>query len=456
MIKNVGRGCEEYCWRASERRRVIFTCVLVVLAWFSLSNTSIANENWPQFRGHGALGVVDDPSLPMTWSTTDNVQWIADVPGLGWSSPIVWDDLVIVTGVASEGAVEEPRAGFYFGGERPAPTDEHRWMVFAFSIGTGDLVWQQEAHRGIPEAPRHLKNTYASETPVTDGQYIYAYFGNVGLFCLDMNGRVLWSQTFDLVDTRAGWGTAASPVLHGGRLYLINDNDDQSFLVALSKETGAELWRVNRDEGSNWSTPYVWENDLRTELVTTGTDKVRSYDLQGNLLWELTGMSSITITTPFSRFGFLYLGSGYIGDQQRPVFAIKPGASGDISVSEDGSLDESIAWYLPQAASYNPSPIIYRDHYYTLLDRGFFTCHNAQTGEEVYGRQRIRPGVAFTASPWAYRDHIFALSEDGDTYVIMAGDEFEVVAVNSLNEMSMATPAIAHSRLFIRTETKMY
>jgi len=278
----------------------------------------------------------------------------------------------------------------------------------------------------------------------------------VGLFCLDMNGRVLWSQTFDLVDIRAGWGTAASPVLHGDRLYLINDNDDQSFLVALSKETGAELWRVNRDEGSNWSTPYVWENDLRTELVTTGTDKVRSYDLQGNLLWELTGMSSITITTPFSRFGFLYLGSGYIGDQQRPVFAIKPGASGDISVPEDGALDESIAWYLPQAASYNPSPIIYRDHYYTLLDRGFFTCHNARTGEEVYGRQRIRPGVAFTASPWAYRDHIFALSEDGDTYVIKAGEEFEVVAVNSLNEMSMATPAIAHSSLFIRTASKLY
>jgi outer membrane protein assembly factor BamB len=456
MIKNVGSGCEEQCWRATERRCVILACVLVGLTWFSLTTTAIANENWPQFRGHGALGVVDDPSLPMTWSTTDNVQWIVDVPGLGWSSPIVWDDLVIVTGVASQGAVEEPRAGFYFGGERPTPTDEHRWMVFAYSIETGDLMWQEEVHRGIPDAPRHLKNTYASETPVTDGQYIYAYFGNVGLFCLDMNGRVLWSQTFDLVDTRAGWGTAASPVLHGDRLYLVNDNDDQSFLVALSKETGAELWRVNRDEGSNWSTPYVWENELRTELVTTGTDKVRSYDLQGQLLWELTGMSSITIATPFSRFGFLYLGSGYIGDQQRPVFAIKPGASGDISVPEDGSLDESIAWYLPQAASYNPSPIIYGDHYYTLLDRGFFTCHNARTGEEVYGRQRIRPGVAFTASPWAYRNHIFALSEDGDTYVIKAGEEFEVVAVNSLNEMSMATPAIAHSSLFIRTASKLY
>ncbi len=456
MIENAGRACEEHCWRVPERQRVIFICVLVVLAWLSLPTVSIANDNWPQFRGSGALGVVDDPTLPMAWSTTDNVEWVVDVPGLGWSSPIVWNDLVIVTGVASEGAVEEPRAGFYFGGERPTPTDEHRWMVLAFSVSTGELRWEQEVYRGIPAGPRHLKNTYASETPVTDGEHIYVYFGNVGLFCLDMTGRVLWSQTFDLVDTRAGWGMASSPVLHEDRVYVVNDNDDQSFLVALSKETGAEIWRVNRDEGSNWSTPYIWQNDLRTELVTTGTDKVRSYDLQGNLMWELTGMSSITITTPFSRFGFLYLGSGYIGDQQRPVFAIKPGASGDISVPEDGSLDESIAWYLPQAASYNPSPIIYGDHYYTLLDRGFFTCHNARTGEEVYGRQRIRPGVAFTASPWAYRDHIFALSEDGDTYVIKAGEEFEVVAVNSLNEMSMATPAIAHSSLFIRTASKLY
>ena len=139
MIENAGRACEEHCWRVSERQRVIFTCVLVVLAWLSLPTVSIANDNWPQFRGSGALGVVDDPTLPMTWSTTDNVEWVVDVPGLGWSSPIVWNDLVIVTGVASEGAVEEPRAGFYFGGERPTPTDEHRWMVLAFSISTGDL-----------------------------------------------------------------------------------------------------------------------------------------------------------------------------------------------------------------------------------------------------------------------------------------------------------------------------
>jgi len=416
----------------------------------------LANDTWPQFRGIDSLGVVEDPDLPITWNTIDNVSWVVEVPGLGWSSPIVWGDQVIVTSVVSSAKIEAPRVGFYFGGERPTPTDEHRWVVYAFDVDSGVLAWEREVYRGVPMTPHHLKNTYASETPVTDGEYIYAYFGNVGLFCLDMAGRVLWSQTFDAVDIRAGWGTAASPVLHGDRLYVVNDNEGQSYLLGLSKETGAEIWRVNRDEGSNWSTPYVWENELRTELVTTGTDKVRSYDLDGNLLWELTGMSSITITTPFSHFGLLYIGSGYIGDQRRPVFAIRPGASGDLTVLDDGVLDEHIAWYQPQAASYNPSPIIYGDYYYTLFDRGFFTCHDARTGVEVYGRQRIRPGVAFTASPWAYRGHIFALSEEGETYVIKSGDDFEVVAVNALDDMAMATPAIAHSSLFIRTASKLY
>ena len=267
---------------------------------------------------------------------------------------------------------------------------------------------------------------------------------------------MLWSREVEPSQIRLGWGTAASPVLHDGRLYVVNDNDEQSYLLALSAETGAELWRVDRDEGTNWSTPYVWEHDQRTELVTTGTNKVRSYDLQGTLLWELTGMSSITIPTPFSAFGLLYISSGYLGDRNRPVFAIRPGASGDISLAGGETSSEHIAWFQPQAAPYNPSPILYGDDYYTLLDRGFFTAHDARTGEEVYPRQRIAVGAAFTSSPWAYNGKIFALSEDGDTYVIRAGREYELLGVNALDEFTMATPAIAQGSLFIRTASKLY
>jgi outer membrane protein assembly factor BamB len=308
----------------------------------------------------------------------------------------------------------------------------------------------------VPKGSHHLKNTYASETPVTDGQSVYVYFGNVGVFSLDTNGTVQWSHDVDASDTRLGWGTAASPVLYRDRLYIVNDNDEQSYVMALSKETGADLWTVERDEGTNWSTPYVWDNERRTELVTTGTDKVRSYDLDGNLLWELTGMSAITVPTPFAELGLLYVSSGFVGDQRRPVFAIKPGASGDISLADGERRNEFIVWSQPQAGPYNTSPLVYGKHYYTLLDRGFFTCHDARTGEEVYGRQRIRVGAAFTSSPWAYDDKIFVLSENGETFVIQAGTTFEVVGRNSLDELTMATPAIAHGSLFIRTASKLY
>ncbi len=436
------------------RRRLVLASVAVAMSCVSVLTAS--DERWPRFRGPGARGVSLDSGLPETWSTTDNVAWVTDIDGLGWSSPIVWDDTVFLTTVVSAGDVEAPRSGLYLGGERRTPEDEHRWIVYGIDVATGAVRWEREVHRGVPSASHHLKNTYASETPVTDGEHVYAYFGNVGLFCLSVDGEVRWSRLFDSVKTRAGWGTASSPVLHGDRLYLVNDNDEQSYLVALSKETGVELWRVDRDEGTNWSTPYVWEHAGRTEIVTTGTDQIRTYDPDGNLLWELTGMSSIVVPTPFSHFGLLYVSSGYIGDQLRPIYAIRPGAHGDISVAGRQSLDRSMAWYQPQSGSYNTSPIVYGDYYYTLLDRGYLTCHDARTGDEVYGRQRIKVGAGFTASPWAYDGKIFALSEDGDTFVIKAGPEFEVLGTNSLDEFTMATPAIAHSSLFIRTASKLY
>lgn len=416
-----------------------------------------ASDDWPQFRGVGARGVVDNgEGLPDRWSTTDNVAWVADIPGLGWSSPIVTGDTVLVTAVVSDGDIETPQGGLYFGGDRDAPTTTHHWNVYALDVDTGAVQWQQTVHSGVPAMAHHLKNTFASETPVTDGERLYVSFGNVGLFCFDLGGQLLWSREVEPSLTRYGWGTAASPALHDGRLYVVNDNDEQSYLTALSAETGGELWRVDRDEGTNWSTPFVWEHEGRTELVTTGTDKVRSYDLQGELLWELTGMSSITTPTPFAELGLLYIASGYVGDQVRPVFAIKPGASGDISLASGETSNDSIAWYQSQAGPYNPSPILYDDIYYTLLDRGFFTAHDARTGEAVYSRQRLAVGAAFTSSPWAYDGKIFALSEEGDTYVIRAGVDYEVLGTNALEEFSMATPAIAQGSLFIRTASKLY
>ncbi len=442
------------------RAKNVAACIsLVIVALMSGFTTAVAQapQDWTQFRGPGSMGVVDDANLPVNWSRTENVAWAAEIPGRGWSSPIVVGNLVIVTTVISSVEQETAQGGLYFGGERPAPTDSHRWVIVGVDWASGAIRWQTDVHSGVPARGRHLKNSFASETPVSDGERIYAYFGNVGVFALDLKGNVLWEKRFEPARTRYGWGTAASPVLYDDRLYILNDNDEKSFMVVLDAATGDEIWRIDREEGSNWATPYIWENNLRTEIVTSGTDKVRSYDLEGNLLWELAGMSSITIPTPFSKFGLLYIASGYIGDQRRPVFAVRPGASGDITLGENEMNSEHIAWFLPQGGPYNPSPIVYGDYYYTLYDRGLFTSHDARTGEPIYGRQRItRGGTGFSASPWAYDGKIFALSEDGDTFVIKAGPKFEILGVNALDEFTMATPAIARNSIVIRTLSKLY
>ena len=414
-------------------------------------------EQWTQFRGPGSTGVAEGKNLPERWSTTENVKWKTAIPGHGWSSPIAWRDRIFVTSVIPVGETEAPRKGLYFGGERPAPKVEHRWMVYAVDWNTGKILWEREAHRGVPAAPRHLKNTYASETPVTDGQRLYVSFGNVGLFAYDLSGTLAWSVPVPPLPTHNGWGTAASPVLHNGRLYVVNHNDQQSYVAALDARTGKTVWRTDYSEATAWATPYIWEHAGRTEIITSATGKIRSYDLEGKLLWQLGPMSSIVIPTPFSKFGLLYVTSGYVGDQVRPVYAIKPGASGDISLPKGETSSASIAWSLPQGGPYNPSPIVYGDFYYTLFDRGFFTCHDARTGREIYTKVRLDPTASgFTASPWAYNGKLFAMSEDGTTYVIQAGAEFKVIGQNSLDEFTMASPAIHQDSLVIRTATNLY
>jgi outer membrane protein assembly factor BamB len=431
-----------------------------VLAMFmvaTLFTGALAQDRWPQFRGSKSLGVAEDPALPDKWGPTENVAWKTDIPGVGWSSPVVWGDKIFLTSVVNDGQTEPPKKGLYFGGERKGPQDVHHWKVYSVDFRTGAIRWEREVYKGVPKSSRHLKNSFASETPVTDGERVYAYFGNLGIFCFTVDGKPLWNKQWEPAKTAYGWGTAASPVLFKDRLYIVNDNDDHSYLMALNKKTGQEIWKVDREEHSNWSTPYIWENGLRTELITTGVKKVRSYDLNGKLLWEFGGMSSIVIPTPFSSFGLLYVASGYIQDKNRPVFAIRPGASGDISLAAGETSNKYIAWFQPQAGPYNPSPLIYGEYYYTLLDRGLFTCHDAKTGKEVYGRQRIDPAsTAFTSSPWAYNGKIFCLSEDGDTFVIQSGPEYKLIGKNSLDEMCMATPAVVRGSLIIRTASKLY
>ena len=438
--------------------RYLFALGILVTMIIGLQAEETAN--WPQFRGSGARGVAKGKGLPTTWSTTENVKWCVPVPGRGWSSPVIWGDKVFLSSAISTGKEKTVKKGLYFGGNEQTPSpNQHRWMIYCFSFESGEKLWEQEANVGKPLTPRHIKNNYAPETQVTDGNLIYTYFADQGLFANDLDGELKWKRKMKAYKTRYNWGSAASPALHDDFIYILNDNEQNSFVEAIDKNTGETSWRRDRNEKSNWSTPFVWENSLRTEIITIGTGKTRSYGLDGTLLWELVAdMSSITIATPFTAHGLLYVTSGYVGDKHKPIYAIQPGGKGTINLKKNRPVDKSIVWRQPNAAPYNPSTLVYKDLLYVLYDFGFLACFNAKTGEEIYSKVRVRERqrTPFTASPWAYNNKVFCLSEDGDCFVYKAGRKNELLHINKLDELCMATPGIARGSLFIRTASKLY
>ena len=426
--------------------------IVVLLACVQLST---ANEaHWPQFRGPESLGTSDAAGLPDTWSEKENVRWRTPIAGRGWSSPIVWSDRIFLTTVINTGETEEAKRGLYFGGERMKPPESvHQWKVVCLDLPSGRIVWEQLAHEGVPEMTHHIKNSLASETPVTDGQRLYAYFGNLGIFAYDFAGQLLWSKPMPVYKTRYGWGTAASPVLHGDRLYIVNDNEEDSFLCALDTTTGEEIWRTERpDEKSNWATPYIWENEQRTEIVTPGTQATRSYDLDGKLLWQFRGMSSITIPTPFSQFGLLYVASGYVIDPLRPIYAIRP--AGNIYAGRRCHPTST-----SPGATARPVPITPRPYSMTIE---FMYCSIADFCllQRPHGRElwqaAFRPGAVLPCR-LGLHGKVFCLDEYGVTFVVAAEDS-SVLHENRLgeDEMCMATPALVDDLLLIRTDTQLY
>lgn len=432
---------------------------VIVLVFFAFVSHVQADGNWPRFRGVDGTGVSPDNSnLPLSWTTTENVAWVADVPGWGWSCPVVWEDKVFLTTVVSDEANLTPSKGLYLGeGVRDPAKGVHHWMTYCFDLTTGEEVWKQESHVGTPKVPRHPKSTYAAETPATDGERLYVLFGDLGLYCYSLNGNLLWSQKIEPKKTAQDYGAAASPVVHDGQVFVVYDNREESWIASFDAKTGDERWRKPRDETHSWATPLVWKNDVRTEIVVPGKNLNRSYALNGDVLWEFDGrMSNLVIPSPFTAHGLCYIASGYVGDDHRPTFAVKPGGRGNLVPDGKFENSESIAWYQGKSSPYNPSQIVYGDYLYTQYDRGFLTCHDAKTGVEIYGKRRFTPGGSFTSSPWAYNGHLFFLNEDGLTYVVKAGPEFEIVGRNDLQELSMACPAAVGDKLLIRTASKLY
>jgi outer membrane protein assembly factor BamB len=435
-LNGINCGC-----RIAAALLMIFSCV-----------ASSGAEDWPQFRGANGTGTTLETNLPATWDQSTNIAWRTALPGRGWSSPIVWGDRIFITTAVSDEPLETPKKGLYFGGNRAKPRDcIHRWLLICLDKQSGKKLWQKTCAEEVPKTAIHLKNSYASETPTTDGERVYAYFGALGIFCFDFSGNPIWEKRIDPMDTCYGWGTGSSPLLDDAHVYIQSDNDHTSFLLALDKKTGAEVWRVDRQEKSAWSSPFLWQTSQHTELITVASECARAYDpATGKQIWSLKGNSTIVCPTPIASKELLYVSSGYVMDKHRPIYAIKTESTGELSA-------ESVAWHNKSAGPYNPSPLLYDGRIYVLYDRGFFGCLDAATGEEIYEMQRIQGNRAgFTSSPWAYDGKVFCLNEDGACFVFQAGDEFEQLHKNSLDEMCMASPAISDGYLFIRTDEHLY
>jgi outer membrane protein assembly factor BamB len=439
---------------------------------------------WPQFRGPDSNPVGAHTRLADRWSKTENVEWSREIPGRGWSSPIVTGGKVYVTTVATEGKSKPPQIGTEYSNEYAAelmkqglPMEQvleklkardieqpHEVMLHYFlyclNLTTGEVEWRKEFHTGRPPGGRHRKNSFTSESPVTDGKFVYVYVANLGLWAFDLKGKQVWTTPLEAHPIYLDFGTGSSPALTGNLLVIVNDNQRQQHIAAFDKRSGKQVWRTNRDIGgktqpiqrSGWATPFVWRNGLRTEIVTVGPDVAVSYDAAGKELWRLSGMAFTPIPMPFAYGGLLYIDGG----RGKPLFALRPGAAGDISLKEGQTSNEFVVWSQARAGTYLPTPVAYEGAIYALTETGILSRFDAKTGEMTY-KTRIDPKAsAFTTSPWAYNGRLFCLSEEGQTFVIAAGEKFQLLHVNELDEMALASPALVGERLLVRTESRLY
>ena len=467
--------------------RILPVLLALIVLVFTPVLVAEEKDSWPQFRGPGGMPVADNPKLPSKWSTTENVEWVADIPGMGWSSPIVWEGKVFVTTATAEQPMKQPSLGVDFSNDYVAelvkqgksreevgrlvnardaemPGEiELKYRLLALDLETGRLLWDREYFSGAPPVGRHRKNSFTSETPATDGSAIYVYTAFLGLWAFDFDGNILWQTPLEPHQVYLDFGGGASPVVHGDRIFVLNDNQEASFLAAFDKKTGEPLWRAprpglgNQMLKSGWSTPFVWENKLRTEVVTSGPGFIISYDLDGRELWRMSRNSLMAIQSPFAWDGMLFVTSGQSKTPNKPITAIRPGGSGDITPEQGTKSNEFVAWYNRTAGgSYLPTPVLYDGALYVVTDKGIFSRVDAGTGEPTYKSRIHKTAYNFTSSPWAYNGLIFCINEEGNTFVIKAGNEFELVGINSLDEFVQATPAIVGERLLIRTQSKLY
>jgi outer membrane protein assembly factor BamB len=427
-----------------------------------VATVSLSAQHWPAFRGSNAAGVADGNATAVKWNTVtgENVAWKTPVPGVAVSSPIVWGDRVFVSTAISSDPNQGIRTGLYGDVEPVTDSSKHTWRLLALDKKSGKILWDKLAYEGAPKTKRHPKSSQASATPVTDGRHVVVSFGSEGLYAFDLDGKLLWKQDLGVLnagwffDPDYEWGIASSPIIYKNLVIVQCDIQRHSFVAAFDADSGKQIWRTERDEIPSWSTPTIFEANGKAELVTQATTFTRGYDaMTGKELWKYSGNSEIAIPTPIIGPGMVIITNGYRGVQ--PIFAIKPGASGDITLKDNAAKSDVVSWSTKRGGPYIPTPLLYRELLY-VLNNGVLTSYKVATGEQVYQKRLGGTGGAFSSSPVAADGKIYCSSEDGDVYVIKAGPEYEELAKNSIGEVLMATPAISDGLIIFRGLKHVY
>lgn len=425
---------------------------------FTVTNAQNSDHaHWPQWRGPFFNGLARGDA-PTTWSDTKNIKWKTTIPGRGFSTPVIWGDKIFLTTAIPTGVppvTPQPVVSNQPQGDRrgrdSGPQAEHKFEVLCLDRKTGKILWQRTAKTAVPHEGYHrVYGSFASNSPVTDGRYLYASFGSRGIYAYDLNGKLIWEKDLAVqMKMRLAFGEGTAPLLLDNRLIKVFDHEAGSFIVALDKRTGKELWRVTRDEASSWSTPLAIEIDGRKQVVVAATRKVRSYDpANGRLLWEAAGLGANVIPVPVYQNGFVYVMSGY---RDPRLMAIKLGKEGDLTGSD------SIVWNHTRGLAYTASPVLHDNKLYVITDNGLLSAFNATTGEPYYSQVRLPQTYNFKASPVAANGKLYLATEHGDVVVVRMGEKFEVLATNTLtDQVFIATPVIAGGEIFLRGQNTLF
>lgn len=428
-------------------------CVLVTIA-ASASQPVDFEKNWHHWRGPYATGVAADANPPISWSETENIRWKVAIPGIGHATPIIWGDKIFIqTAIEiqkekAEASEEGNLFSGFFGGKNDGPA--YKFDLLAINRSDGSILWQKTLRAVAPHEGTHQDGTYASNSPVTDGEFVYAYFGSRGLYCVDMMGNVKWEKDVGTMYKTHTFGEGSSPVLYDNTLVIVQDHEGDSFITALDKRTGEILWKTDRNEGTTWFSPIIVGNDGKPQVITAGTKRVRGYDLAtGKVLWDGDGLTPNSIPSPVAAGRFVYLMSGFRGNVLQAISLAS--ATGDITGSD------AIVWEYNRDTPYVPSPLLSDGIIYFLKSNdGILSAFNIETGDAYYGPERLKGVSGVYASIVGTADRLYIAGRNGTVNVVQQGPEFKILAENSLDDNFNASPAIVGSELYLRGSGHLY